>query len=101
MPLSFAQARVLIAAAHDHAVANGWKIAVAVVDEGGLLVALGRMDGAFPLSAQIAEAKAAGSALWHRDGEQLAASRESHERDSSTRSAGSSGCHSFQARAQC
>ena len=59
--------------------ANGWKITVAVVDEGGLLVALGRMDGAFPLSAQIAEAKAAGTALWHRDGEQLAASRASHE----------------------
>jgi uncharacterized protein GlcG (DUF336 family) len=60
-------------------VANGWKIAVAVVDEGGLLVALGRMDGAFPLSSQIAEAKAAGTALWHRDGERLAASRASHE----------------------
>jgi len=37
------------------------------------------MDGAFPLSAQIAEAKAVGAALWHRDGEQLAASRASHE----------------------
>ena len=79
MPLSLAQAHLLIAAANDHALANGWKIAVAVVDEGGLLVALGRMDGAFPLSAQIAEAKAAGTALWHRDGEQLAASRASHE----------------------
>jgi glc operon protein GlcG len=56
MPLSLAQANALIAAAHDHAVANGWKITVAVVDEGGHLVALGRMDGAFPLSAQIAEA---------------------------------------------
>ena len=78
MPLSLAQTQVLIAAAHDHAVANGWKIAVAVVDEGGLLISLGRMDGAFPLSAQIAEAKAAGTALWHRDGEQLAASRASH-----------------------
>jgi glc operon protein GlcG len=79
MPLNLAQAHVLIAAAHDHAVAHSWKIAVAVVDEGGLLVALGRMDGAFPLSAQIAEAKAAGTALWHRDGDQLAASRASHE----------------------
>jgi glc operon protein GlcG len=79
MPLSLAQAHVLIGAAHDHAVASGWKIAVAVVDEGGLLIALGRMDGAFPLSAQIAEAKAAGTALWHRDGEKLAASRASHE----------------------
>ena len=79
MPLSLAQADALIAAAHEHALANGWKITVAVVDEGGLLVALGRMDGAFPLSAQIAEAKAAGAALWHRDGDQLAASRESRE----------------------
>jgi glc operon protein GlcG len=79
MPLSLAQAQALIAGAHDHAAANGWKITVAVVDEGGLLVALGRMDGAFPLSAQIAEAKASGTALWHRDGDQLAASRESNE----------------------
>jgi glc operon protein GlcG len=77
MPPSLAQARALIAAAHDHAAANGWKIAVAVVDEGGQLVALGRMDGAFPLSSQIAEAKAVGTALWHRDGDQLAARRAS------------------------
>jgi len=78
MPLSLAQANVLIAAANDHAHANGWKIAVAVVDEGGHLVALGRMDGAFPLSSQIAEAKAAGAALWHRDGDGLAATHASH-----------------------
>ncbi len=32
-----------------------------------------------PALGEIAEAKAAGTALWHRDGEQLAASRESHE----------------------
>ena len=79
MPLNLVQANTLIAAAHDHAVANGWKITVAVVDEGGLLVALGRMDGAFPLSTQIAEAKAAGAALWHRDGERLEATHEAHE----------------------
>jgi glc operon protein GlcG len=79
MPLSLAQAQALIAAAHDHARANAWKIAVAVVDEGGSIVALARMDGAFPLSSQIAEAKAAGAALWHRDGGRLAASRDAHE----------------------
>ena len=78
MPLNLAQAHELIAAAHEHAAANGWKITVAVVDEGGHLVALGRMDGAFPLSTQIAAAKAAGTALWHRDGEGLAASHASH-----------------------
>jgi glc operon protein GlcG len=74
VPLSLEQAQTLITAAHEHARENGWAIAVAVVDEGGLLVALGRMDGAFPLSAQIAEAKAVGAALWHRDGGELAAS---------------------------
>jgi glc operon protein GlcG len=79
VPLSFAQTQTLIAAAHDHARANAWKIAVAVVDEGGLLVALARMDGAFPLASQIAEAKAVGAALWHRDGDRLAAGREAHE----------------------
>jgi glc operon protein GlcG len=45
---------------------------VAVVDEGGLLQALSRMDGAPPLGAQIAEAKAVGAAVWHRDGGSLA-----------------------------
>jgi len=79
MPLTLAQAQTLIAAAHDHARANAWKITVAVVDEGGHLVALARMDGAFPLSAQIAEAKAAGAALWHRDGDRLAASHEAYQ----------------------
>jgi uncharacterized protein GlcG (DUF336 family) len=79
MPLSLEQAQALIAAAHEHAAANDWKIAVAVVDEGGALVALGRMDGAFPLSPQIAEAKAAGAALWHRDGERLAAGHAAHQ----------------------
>jgi len=44
---------------------------VAVVDEGGHLQALGRMNGAAPLSAQIAEAKAASVALFRRDGAAL------------------------------
>jgi glc operon protein GlcG len=72
MPLTLEQSQTLIAAAHEHAYAAGLNVTVAVVDEGGLLMALGRMDGAPPLSAQIAEAKAAGAAVWHRDGDQLA-----------------------------
>ena len=71
MPLTLEQTQTLIAAAQEHAYENGWKVTVAVVDEGGLLKALARMDGARPLSAQIAEAKAVGAALWHRDGEEL------------------------------
>jgi glc operon protein GlcG len=72
MPLTLEQSLTVIAAAHEHAAAAGLTVTVAVVDEGGLLKALGRMDGAPPLSAQIAEAKAAGTAVWHRDGDQLA-----------------------------
>lgn len=71
MPLTLAEAQTVIAGAHEHAEHIGIRITAAVVDEGGLLRALGRMDGAFPLSARIAEAKAAGSAQWHRDGDGL------------------------------
>jgi glc operon protein GlcG len=76
MPLTHEQSQTLIAAAIDQASGDGLKVTVAVVDEGGLLKALARMDGAPPLSAQIAEAKAVGAALWHRDGDQLAAVQE-------------------------
>jgi uncharacterized protein GlcG (DUF336 family) len=78
MPLTLEQTQTLISAAHAHARADGVAITVAVVDEGGLLQALARMDGAPPLSAQIAEAKAVGAALWHRNGDQLGAVQEAH-----------------------
>jgi glc operon protein GlcG len=77
MPLTLEETQTLIAAAHDHARSAGLKVTVAVVDAGGLLKALARMDGAPPLSAQIAEAKAVGAALWHRNGDELAAVQES------------------------
>jgi len=77
MPLTLEQSQTLIAAAHAHARDAGLKVTVAVVDEGGLLKALGRMDGAPPLSAQIAEGKAVGAAVWHRNGDELAAVQDS------------------------
>jgi uncharacterized protein GlcG (DUF336 family) len=72
MPLSLTAANNLIARAHAKAHALGIKVTVAVVDEGGHLVALSRMDGAMPLSPQLAEAKAVGAAMFMRDGEALA-----------------------------
>ena len=72
MPLSSAEAQKVIAAAHERAAALGIRIAVAIVDEGGLLQALLRMDHAMPLSAQVAESKANGAALTLRDGGALA-----------------------------
>jgi uncharacterized protein GlcG (DUF336 family) len=71
MPLTLEQAQTVVAGAHEHAGQLGVRVTVAVVDEGGLLLALGRMDGAPPLSSQIAEAKAVGAAVLLRDGDAL------------------------------
>src|ERR1041385_6837313 len=71
MPLTLEEAQTVIAGAHEHANQLGVRVAIAIVDEGGYLLALGRMDGAPPLSSQIAEAKAVGAAVWHRDGDAL------------------------------
>src|SRR2546423_1393623 len=72
MPLTLAEATKLISVARGRAGQLDIRITVAVVDEGGLLIALERMDGAPPLSPQIAEAKAVGAAMLHRDGASLA-----------------------------
>ena len=72
MPLQLHQAQDVIARAHAKAGELGIRVTVAVVDEGGLLIALGRMDGAPPISPQVAEAKAVGAAMLYRDGASLA-----------------------------
>jgi uncharacterized protein GlcG (DUF336 family) len=72
MPLNLHDANQVIARAHAKAEELGIRVTVALVDEGGLLVALARMDGASPLSPQIAEAKAVGAAMLNRDGAGLA-----------------------------
>lgn len=72
MPLTLEEAQQVIARAQARATDSGIRVTVAVVDEGGLLVALARMDGAPPLSPQVAEAKAVGAAMLYRDGAGLA-----------------------------
>ena len=72
MPLTLAEAHNAIAAAQARASQLQIRVTVAVVDEGGFLIALARMDGASPLSPQIAEAKAVGAAILYRDGQGLA-----------------------------
>jgi len=71
MPLTLHEAQAVITGAHERAAAIVALVTVAVVDEGGHLQALGRMNGAPPLSAQIAETKAASVALFRRDGAAL------------------------------
>ncbi len=70
--MDFAAAQRIVERAHQKAADIGARVTVAVVDEGGFLIALGRMDGAPPLSPQVAEAKAVGAAMLHRDGGSLA-----------------------------
>jgi glc operon protein GlcG len=56
--LTAADTRQILAAARIEAEENQWNVTIAVVDEGGALFALERMDGAFPQSAEIAFRKA-------------------------------------------
>src|SRR3989442_15040893 len=72
MPLTLVDAQKAINGAHAKAGQLDIRVTAAVVDEGGLLIALGRMDGAGALTPQIAEAKAVGAAMLQRDGAGLA-----------------------------
>jgi glc operon protein GlcG len=65
--LTAADARVIAAAAEREALANGWAVSIAVVDDGGHLWWLQRLDGAPPISAQIAPAKAHTAAVGRRE----------------------------------
>lgn len=51
-------ARQIVAAARAEAERNDWQVSIVVVDDGGCPLALERLDGAFPHSAEIALAKA-------------------------------------------
>lgn len=57
----------IAAAAEREALANQWKVTIAIVDDGGHLLWLQRLDGAAPLSAHIAPAKAVTAALGRRE----------------------------------
>jgi len=56
--LSLSDARNIVDAARREAEQRKWNVTIAVVDDGGFLLALERMDGAFPQSAEIAFRKA-------------------------------------------
>ena len=65
--LEMQDARVMSAAAESEALANGWHVTIAVVDDGGHLLWLQRMDGAAPASAHMAPAKARTAAMGRRE----------------------------------
>ena len=65
--LSLADVKCIVAAAEAEAAANQWIVTIAVVDDGGHLLWLQRLDGAAPISAHIAPAKARTAALGRRE----------------------------------
>jgi glc operon protein GlcG len=65
--LNLAGAETIIAAAKRKAAAMELKVNIAVVDDGGHLLAFARMDGARPASAYTAQTKAATAATFRQE----------------------------------
>jgi glc operon protein GlcG len=65
--LSSDEVKKIAAAAEAEAIANQWAVSIAIVDDGGHLLWLQRLDGAPAISAQIAPAKANTAALGRRE----------------------------------
>lgn len=65
--LSLDNLKAVAAAAEAEALAHQWAVTIAIVDDGGHLLWLQRLDGAAPASAHIAPAKAHTAALGRRE----------------------------------
>jgi glc operon protein GlcG len=65
--LELADLKSIAAAAEAEAVKNNWAVSIAIVDDGGHLLWLQRLDGAALISAHIAPAKANSAALGRRE----------------------------------
>jgi glc operon protein GlcG len=65
--LTLDDCRTMAAASEAEAVRHQWAIAVAIVDAGGHLLWMQRLDGAAPVAAEIAVAKARTSAVGRRE----------------------------------
>jgi uncharacterized protein GlcG (DUF336 family) len=65
--LELSDLKAIAAAAEAEALRNQWAVTIAIVDEGGHLLWLQRLDGAAPISAHIAPAKAHTAATGRRE----------------------------------
>ena len=65
--LTLSDLRLIAQAAEAAALTNQWPVTIAIVDDGGHLLWLQRLDGAAPISAHIAPSKARTAALGRRD----------------------------------
>ena len=65
--LELADVKAIAAAAEAEALKNDWAVTIAIVDDGGHLLWLQRLDGAAPSSAHSAPAKAHTAAMGRRE----------------------------------
>ncbi len=65
--LEFSDVKAIAAAAEAEALRNNWAVTIAIVDDGGHLLSLQRLDGAAAISSYIAPAKANTAAMGRRD----------------------------------
>ena len=65
--LTLADVKTIAAAAEAEALRNNWAVTISIVDDGGHLLWLQRLDGAPPISAHISPAKAHTAALGRRE----------------------------------
>ncbi len=65
--LTLDEVRKIASAAEAEANAHNWAVTISIVDDGGHLLWLQRLDGAAPISADIAPAKARTAALGRRE----------------------------------
>jgi len=65
--LELADVKAIAAAAEAEALKNSWAVTIAIVDDGGHLLWLQRLDGAPAISSHIAPAKAHTAALGRRE----------------------------------
>lgn len=65
--LTLDDAKIIAAAAEAEAKMNGWAVVIAIVDDGGHLIWLQRLDGVAPISSHIAPAKAVTAAMGRRE----------------------------------
>lgn len=65
--LELADIKAIAAAAEAEALKNNWAVSISIVDDGGHLLWLQRLDGAAPVSAHIAPSKAHSAAMGRRE----------------------------------
>ena len=65
--LALADVKRIVEASEAEALKNNWAVSIAVVDDGGHLLWMQRLDGTAPISAHIAPAKARTAALGRRE----------------------------------